>query len=888
MASTTYDIRINASQAERELDKLQSSLNNTNNIFGQLKNAVAGFAIGSFISNTIAMAASLDDIAESSGIALQNVIGFANAVKDSGGSIDSAVAGIGRFARFMEDAADGNKKAQDTFLELGISLEELGRLSQADLLRRTVQGLAEMSDKTQRLSTGIDIFGKSFATVGIADVNADLDKYIANAEKSAKATKAAADAERSFGIAVSTVKELVLQILSPITTFLAALKPETVQKFATALTYLATVIVGLKVINSLSTGLLILANRFAIAGTASTGFITALAASQLASIKNIYYGLEAGIIGLGTAFKVASGGAALFAASLTMISRALLRLIPYVGAVVIAFDLLNSAVKAITDNSIVEWLDEAGKSMAKLMGITYLTGKEKEALAKAQEDAAQAAIDEATAIREVENAMKKETDAMNKAIQAYKASNEQANRKYELDTRSISLGEKQKTLEAVRFDAYSKYLTEITKLESDLEAKMTSSSKTEQAQVEVIKQKMFELTKAYKENAKEVDNLAIARVKETQANQLKLFQNSSLVDSEMKLREISQETATRFLPEIERQYMAISAAAQESAKAAIAAEQARRGPNEQLSVKEIQEYYKAAYVGVEGLIAAQSELNRVNQQAQFLQFGIKERITYENELQRIMNERSKLTMNELQRQEFDLTAQARARAKAEIEAEEARRGPGYRMSQQEQETYYDTALKGLEEIKAANADLFKQSRSFETGWSRAFNTYAEEATNAARQAERIFQRVTQSMEDMMVDFAKTGKFEFKGFLNSVIEDLLRSQIRQLMTQIFNIGGSGRAAGGLLGGVSRLLGFANGGIIPTNNPVIVGERGPELISGASGRVVTPNNQLGIGPTNITYNISAVDAMSFKQLVASDPGFIYAVTQQGAKGIPSTRR
>jgi hypothetical protein len=107
-----------------------------------------------------------------------------------------------------------------------------------------------------------------------------------------------------------------------------------------------------------------------------------------------------------------------------------------------------------------------------------------------------------------------------------------------------------------------------------------------------------------------------------------------------------------------------------------------------------------------------------------------------------------------------------------------------------------------------------------------------------------------------------------------------------MSQIFNIGGN--SSSNILGGVGRLLGFANGGIIPTNRPVLVGERGPELISGAAGRVVTPNDQLGMGSTYVTYNISAVDALSFKQLVASDPGFIYAVTQQGARGIPSTRR
>jgi hypothetical protein len=114
-----------------------------------------------------------------------------------------------------------------------------------------------------------------------------------------------------------------------------------------------------------------------------------------------------------------------------------------------------------------------------------------------------------------------------------------------------------------------------------------------------------------------------------------------------------------------------------------------------------------------------------------------------------------------------------------------------------------------------------------------------------------------------------------------------------MAQVFNISGtrgSGSSGGGsVLSGIGRLLGFANGGIIPTNAPVLVGERGPELISGAAGRNVTPNSQLsGLGTTNVNYNISAVDALSFKQLVASDPSFLYAVTEQGRRSVPLGRR
>jgi phage-related minor tail protein len=137
------------------------------------------------------------------------------------------------------------------------------------------------------------------------------------------------------------------------------------------------------------------------------------------------------------------------------------------------------------------------------------------------------------------------------------------------------------------------------------------------------------------------------------------------------------------------------------------------------------------------------------------------------------------------------------------------------------------------------------------------------------------------MEDALTKFVKTGKLSFKSLISDMLETILRSQIQAIVAQIFSIGG--KIGGGIL---ENIRGYANGGMIGSNGPVLVGERGPEIISGAAGRIVTPNNQLG-GST-VTYNINAVDAMSFKQMIAQDPQFIYALTEQGRRSVPGTRR
>jgi lambda family phage tail tape measure protein len=196
---------------------------------------------------------------------------------------------------------------------------------------------------------------------------------------------------------------------------------------------------------------------------------------------------------------------------------------------------------------------------------------------------------------------------------------------------------------------------------------------------------------------------------------------------------------------------------------------------------------------------------------------------------------------------------------------------------------YDERIAAARRSQAADMDLMQ---NFNAGWEKAYANYVDSSRNAFETARSLFEKTTRGMEDAIVTFAKTGKFEFKNFLATIAEELLRSNIRRLIAQSFGSSGEGGTSvlGSIFSGFKSLLGFANGGMIPTNGPVIVGERGPEVISGAAGRYVTPNNQLG---GTVVYNINAVDALSFKQLVARDPGFIHAVALQGARTVPGVR-
>jgi len=80
-------------------------------------------------------------------------------------------------------------------------------------------------------------------------------------------------------------------------------------------------------------------------------------------------------------------------------------------------------------------------------------------------------------------------------------------------------------------------------------------------------------------------------------------------------------------------------------------------------------------------------------------------------------------------------------------------------------------------------------------------------------------------------------------------------------------------------------FAKGGYLPAGQIGIAGERGPELIGGPT--QVTPLSGMGGGSTTVNYNINAVDARSFQELLASDPQSLYALSERGRMSMAGAR-
>ena len=173
--------------------------------------------------------------------------------------------------------------------------------------------------------------------------------------------------------------------------------------------------------------------------------------------------------------------------------------------------------------------------------------------------------------------------------------------------------------------------------------------------------------------------------------------------------------------------------------------------------------------------------------------------------------------------------------------------------------------------------------------------------------QRATEQVFRNMEDALVDFVMTGKFNFKDFANSVLGDLARIEAKKLTKMLTGDSSSG---GGFMGFIKKILGglatggggsvgtgattLSNGAIINASGAVygmagggVINEHvlgvgtssGKSYEFGESGsEVVIPQNKMGSGSKTTNIFIQAVDPRSFTKLVEENPEGIISVVDK----------
>lgn len=173
----------------------------------------------------------------------------------------------------------------------------------------------------------------------------------------------------------------------------------------------------------------------------------------------------------------------------------------------------------------------------------------------------------------------------------------------------------------------------------------------------------------------------------------------------------------------------------------------------------------------------------------------------------------------------------------------------------------------------------QQHGAFE-GFKAGLREYRDEAIDMFTEVKEATKNAFQSMEDALVNFVKTGKLDFRSLAESIISDIIRIQVRSMMSGLFksfDIGSlftSFFANGGVMTefGSVPLRKYASGGIAHTPQLAMYGEGSmPEafvpLPDGRSIPVTIDGASGGDVNTNIVINIASDGSASVSRDNAS---------------------
>jgi lambda family phage tail tape measure protein len=136
----------------------------------------------------------LADVAKANDVAIGTVLKLSNALGNAGGKASDSGKLLASFTKFIDEAAGGSVEAQKTTKMLGISLQDLGKLSEEELLNKVVKNLGSMEDSVTRNAKAMEVFGKAAKGVDFVGLAEDMGKANKLTDDQAIGVQKAADA----------------------------------------------------------------------------------------------------------------------------------------------------------------------------------------------------------------------------------------------------------------------------------------------------------------------------------------------------------------------------------------------------------------------------------------------------------------------------------------------------------------------------------------------------------------------------------------------------------------------------------------------------------------------------------------------------------------------
>lgn len=207
-----FKVKVNVDGANK-LNQLGDGANKAAGAISGLAAGILGVGFGAFIQGALKSADAMVDLSDATGLTVASVKAFGESMRLAGGNSAGAERAIMTLFSSIEAAADGGQKAQESFAKVGVTIKDLETLSEADILQKTIEGLAEIPAGSERAAAATALLGRSFRGVEAERFLETLDPArFAEFEASAQR---AADTVEKFENIFQTLQEGALAALDP-------------------------------------------------------------------------------------------------------------------------------------------------------------------------------------------------------------------------------------------------------------------------------------------------------------------------------------------------------------------------------------------------------------------------------------------------------------------------------------------------------------------------------------------------------------------------------------------------------------------------------------------------------------------------------------------------
>lgn len=186
----TVDFDKATAAAKKSAKDLQSQFNDLGNrvkgLANDFKNAgIASLTIGmgALYHEAVALSDEVSDLSHSFGLSIPEVLAFRDALQSSGGKAENADKAISTLFGKIADAKDGNDTIIAQFEKLGVSFDDLKKLSPYESIIKVANGFKNITDQFEKTKAIKEVFGKAGIGVSMDDISEALSKGTTNFDK---------------------------------------------------------------------------------------------------------------------------------------------------------------------------------------------------------------------------------------------------------------------------------------------------------------------------------------------------------------------------------------------------------------------------------------------------------------------------------------------------------------------------------------------------------------------------------------------------------------------------------------------------------------------------------------------------------------------------------